>query len=101
MAGKLWGTAWPEPLDPVERYRLAAKAASGSANTRLPVDSDRDDELTRLGHTFNSLLSLRFEVPKLITVSAMWPSKLTPLAASPPSWSRPDAAAQFATDGVR
>ncbi len=44
-------------LDPVERYRLAAKAASGSANTRLPVDSDRDDELTRLGHTFNSLLA--------------------------------------------
>lgn len=40
-------------LDPVERYRVAAEAAD--ANTRLPVE-DRDDELSRLGHTFNDFL---------------------------------------------
>lgn len=40
-------------LDPVERYRVAAEAAD--PHTRLPVE-DRDDELTRLGHTFNDFL---------------------------------------------
>lgn len=44
-------------LDPVERYRVAATVAEGSAGTRLPVDEDRDDELTRLGHTLNDLLA--------------------------------------------
>ncbi|MCW2830690.1 MAG: Signal transduction histidine kinase [Aeromicrobium sp.] len=43
-------------LDPVERYRLAAGAAGEAGGTRLPVDADRDDELTRLGHTLNDLL---------------------------------------------
>ncbi|MBC7596962.1 MAG: HAMP domain-containing histidine kinase [Kineosporiaceae bacterium] len=44
-------------LDPVENYRRAAKAAGETAGTRLPVTTDRDDELTRLGHTFNDLLA--------------------------------------------
>jgi len=42
-------------LDPVERYRRAAQASDGSR--RLPVAEGRDDELTRLGHTFNDLLA--------------------------------------------
>jgi signal transduction histidine kinase len=42
-------------LDPVERYRGAA--ASGDVGRRLPVSSGREDELTRLGHTFNDLLA--------------------------------------------
>jgi len=40
-------------LDPVERYRVAAETAG--PHTRLPVDG-HDDELARLGHTFNDLL---------------------------------------------
>lgn len=40
-------------LDPVERYRVAAETAQ--PHTRLPVEG-RDDELTRLGHTFNDFL---------------------------------------------
>ena len=43
-------------LDPVERYRRAAAEAPERGVTRLPVD-DRDDELTRLGHTLNELLA--------------------------------------------
>ncbi|MCW2818859.1 MAG: two-component sensor histidine kinase [Marmoricola sp.] len=47
-------------LDPVERYRRAA-ARAGTDDTeglvRLPVAQDRDDELSRLGHTFNDLLA--------------------------------------------
>lgn len=43
-------------LDPVERYRRAARAAGEAGGARLPVDNDRDDELTRLGHTLNDLL---------------------------------------------
>jgi signal transduction histidine kinase len=43
-------------LGPVERYRRAAASAGGGPAPRLPVDSTRDDELTRLGHTFNQLL---------------------------------------------
>ena len=43
-------------LGPVERYRRAAASAGGGPTPRLPVDSTRDDELTRLGHTFNQLL---------------------------------------------
>jgi signal transduction histidine kinase len=40
-------------LNPVERYRRAAAVAG--EDDRLPV-SERDDELGRLGHTFNDLL---------------------------------------------
>jgi signal transduction histidine kinase len=40
-------------LDPVERYRRAA--ATAGEDDRLPV-ADRDDELSRLGHTLNELL---------------------------------------------
>lgn len=40
-------------LDPVERYRRAAEGAE--PHTRLPVD-DRDDEVSRLGRTFNDFL---------------------------------------------
>lgn len=43
-------------LDPVEAYRQAASRAQGETGTRLPVAEDRHDELSRLGHTFNSLL---------------------------------------------
>ena len=41
-------------LNPVERYRVAAEKADGA--TVLPVDPGKDDEVTRLGHTFNALL---------------------------------------------
>jgi signal transduction histidine kinase len=51
-----WG-ATRAALGPVERYRLAAAAAGGDPTRRLPVDADRDDELTRLGTTFNTLLA--------------------------------------------
>jgi len=47
-------------LDPVERYRRAASRAGNDDSeglVRLPVDEDRDDELSRLGHTFNELLA--------------------------------------------
>jgi len=44
-------------LDPVERYRRrAASLATGTSGVRLPVPDDRDDELTRLGHTLNEML---------------------------------------------
>jgi signal transduction histidine kinase len=43
-------------LGPVERYRRAAVSGGSDGRGRLPVDEDRDDELTRLGHTFNNLL---------------------------------------------
>jgi signal transduction histidine kinase len=43
-------------LDPVERYRRAAELSDGTGR-RLPVAEGRDDELTRLGHTFNDLLA--------------------------------------------
>ncbi|MEV8125421.1 ATP-binding protein [Streptomyces sp. NPDC085944] len=44
-------------LDPVERYRRrAASLADGTSGLRLPVPDDRDDELTRLGHTLNEML---------------------------------------------
>jgi signal transduction histidine kinase len=43
-------------LNPVERYRRAAEVAGERPGARLPVATDRDDELTRLGHTFNDLL---------------------------------------------
>ena len=48
-----YGTA-RAALDPVERYRLAAERADGAQP--LPVDAGNDDEVTRLGHTFNALL---------------------------------------------
>jgi len=45
-------------LLPVERYRRRAAAiAGGSAELRLDVPALRDDEITRLGHTFNEMLS--------------------------------------------
>ncbi len=45
-------------LRPVERYRRRAAAiAAGSADLRLDVPPLRDDEITRLGHTFNDMLS--------------------------------------------
>lgn len=50
-----WG-ATRAALGPVERYRRAAAAAGGSSSARLPVETGRDDELTRLGITFNTLL---------------------------------------------
>jgi signal transduction histidine kinase len=44
-------------LGPVERYRRgAATLADGVQGLRLPVPADRDDELTRLGHTLNRML---------------------------------------------
>lgn len=45
-------------LRPVERYRrTAAQIAAGDADLRLDVPSDRDDEVTRLGHTLNEMLT--------------------------------------------
>ncbi|MFI5820187.1 ATP-binding protein [Streptomyces rishiriensis] len=44
-------------LRPVERYRAgAAGLADGAQNLRLDVPADRDDEITRLGHTLNHML---------------------------------------------
>ena len=43
-------------LNPVEAYRRAAERAGDEQTARLPVAADRDDELTRLVHTFNDLL---------------------------------------------
>ncbi|WP_458247738.1 ATP-binding protein [Streptomyces sp. MAI_2237] len=44
-------------LRPVERYRGgAATLAEGAQNLRLDVPADRDDEITRLGHTLNHML---------------------------------------------
>lgn len=40
-------------LDPVERYRVAAEGAE--PQMRLPID-ERDDEVSRLGQTFNAFL---------------------------------------------
>jgi signal transduction histidine kinase len=51
-----WG-ATRAALDPVERYRRAAAAAGGDPTRRLPIDPGRDDELTRLGTTLNTLLA--------------------------------------------
>jgi signal transduction histidine kinase len=45
-------------LKPVERYRSqAADIASGASGVRLDVPAQRDDEVTRLGHTLNDVLS--------------------------------------------
>ncbi|HET8561382.1 MAG TPA: ATP-binding protein [Marmoricola sp.] len=44
-------------LNPVERYRRAAQRAGESPEVHLPVPARREDELTRLGHTFNDLLA--------------------------------------------
>ncbi|TXL62936.1 sensor histidine kinase [Aeromicrobium terrae] len=43
-------------LDPVERYRAAAAGAGDRPGTRLPVDPERRDELSRLGVTLNDLI---------------------------------------------
>lgn len=45
-------------LRPVEQYRRrAAQIAAGAAELRLDVPALRDDEVTRLGHTFNDMLT--------------------------------------------
>jgi len=45
-------------LAPVERYRRrAAEIAAGAPDLRLEVPPDRDDEVTRLGHTLNEMLA--------------------------------------------
>ncbi|RYP81518.1 HAMP domain-containing protein [Nocardioides guangzhouensis] len=45
-------------LRPVEDYRSrAAEIAAGSTGVRLDVPPDRDDEVTRLGHTLNDMLA--------------------------------------------
>ncbi len=44
-------------LDPVEDYRRAVERVGDELDRRLPVAVGRDDELTRLGHTFNDLLA--------------------------------------------
>jgi signal transduction histidine kinase len=46
-------------LDPVERYRRRADeiAAAGAPDLRLEVPPNRDDEVTRLGHTLNEMLA--------------------------------------------
>ena len=44
-------------LAPVERYRRrASDIAAGRSGLRLEVPEDRDDEVTRLGHTLNRML---------------------------------------------
>jgi two-component system, OmpR family, sensor kinase len=44
-------------LAPVERYRSQARTiAAGAAGVRLDVPAQRDDEVTRLGHTLNDML---------------------------------------------
>jgi signal transduction histidine kinase len=46
-------------LRPVERYRRRAEEiASGARDLRLEVPEDRDDEVTRLGHTLNDMLAV-------------------------------------------
>jgi signal transduction histidine kinase len=45
-------------LQPVERYRRrAAEIAEGHSDLRLEVPQERDDEVTRLGHTLNEMLA--------------------------------------------
>lgn len=45
-------------LRPVERYRRRAEViAAGNTSLRLDVPPLRDDEITRLGHTFNDMLT--------------------------------------------
>jgi two-component system OmpR family sensor kinase len=44
-------------LRPVERYRArAAEITAGGQGLRLEVPTDRNDEVTRLGHTLNEML---------------------------------------------
>ncbi|QNN51470.1 sensor histidine kinase [Nocardioides mesophilus] len=44
-------------LRPVHDYRVAVDSMHEDPGGRLPVDEERGDELTRLGHTFNGLLA--------------------------------------------
>ena len=45
-------------IAPVERYRSQAETiAGGATGVRLEVSTSRDDEVTRLGHTFNDVLA--------------------------------------------
>ena len=47
-----------QALRPVERYRRrASEIAAGAPHLRLDVPDDRDDEVTRLGHTLNEMLA--------------------------------------------
>ncbi len=49
-------------LRPVERYRVrAAQIATGATGLRLDVPPERDDEVTRLGHTLNAMLAAQQE----------------------------------------
>jgi len=46
-------------LRPVERYRRRAEEiAAGARSLRLEVPEDRDDEVIRLGHTLNDMLTV-------------------------------------------
>lgn len=51
-----YGTA-RAALNPVEKYRVAAERARTDTDFHLPVPDGRDDELSRLGDTFNHLLA--------------------------------------------
>jgi signal transduction histidine kinase len=45
-------------LQPVERYRARAEEITGGATgVRLEVPAETDDEITRLGHTLNAMLT--------------------------------------------
>lgn len=44
-------------LDPVERYRQAAASAGETLGARLPVAEESNDEVAKLGRTFNELLA--------------------------------------------
>ena len=45
-------------LRPVERYRAQADdIIAGATGVRLEVPPERDDEVTRLGHTLNTMLA--------------------------------------------
>ncbi len=45
-------------LKPVERYRRQAiEVTRGASGVRLDVPADRDDEITRLGHSLNQMLA--------------------------------------------
>jgi hypothetical protein len=67
-------------LNPVESYRRAAAAAGAGGAERLPVAPDRDDELSRLGHTFNDLLD-RIDSTRAPSGSgSSWPTPRTSCA---------------------
>ena len=67
-------------LDPVERYRRAAQdVGQDDTGRRLPVAAGRDDELSRLGHTFNDAARPdRGELPR--ASGSSWPTPPTSCA---------------------